>query len=112
MGQRITLDVNGREAFELIKPNTFELVLKDIQMPVMGGVEATQKIRDAERRSGGHIPIIAMTAHAMAGDAEKYLSAGMDGYVSKPVRTGLLRAEIDRLAQPGLADTPRPAQQE
>jgi PAS domain S-box-containing protein len=112
MGHRVTLAVNGREAFELLKPNTFDLVLMDIQMPVMGGVEATQKIRDAERQYGGHIPIIAMTAHAMAGDAEKYLSAGMDGYVSKPVRTGFLRAEIDRLAQPPLADTPGPAQQE
>ncbi len=112
MGHRVTLAVNGREAFELLKPNTFDLVLMDIQMPVMGGVEATQKIRDAERQSGGHIPIIAMTAHAMAGDAEKYLSAGMDGYVSKPVRTSLLRAEIDRLAHPRPADTPGPAQQE
>src|SRR5260370_394812 len=68
----------------------------DIQMPVMGGVEATQKIRDSEPQSGGHIPIIAMTAHAMTGDAEKYMSIGMDGYVSKPVRAGILRAEIDR----------------
>jgi len=100
MGHRVTLAINGREALELLRHNSFDLVLMDIQMPVMSGVEATQKIRDGERQSGGHIPIIAMTAHAMAGDAEKYLSAGMDGYVSKPVRTGFLRAEIDRLAQP------------
>src|SRR5258708_8712943 len=112
MGHRVTLAVNGREAFELLKPNTFDLILMDIQMPVMGGVEATQKIRDAERQSGGHIPIIAMTAHAMAGDAEKYLSAGMGGYVSKPVRTSFLCAETDRLAHPPPADTPGPAQQE
>ena len=112
MGHRVTLAVNGREALELLKPNFFDLVLMDIQMPVMGGVEATQKIRDAERHSGDQIPIIAMTAHAMAGDEEKYLSAGMNGYVSKPVRTGVLRAEIDRLTQPRLADTPRPIQRE
>src|SRR2546428_1678804 len=108
MGHQVTLAINGREALELLKPNSFDLILMDIQMPVMGGVEATQKIRDAEHQSGGHIPIIAMTAHAMAGDAEKYLSIGMDGYVSKPVRAGFLRAEIDRLTRPALAETPRP----
>jgi PAS domain S-box-containing protein len=99
MGHRVTLAINGREAIELLQTNFFDLVLMDIQMPVMGGVEATQRIREAERRTGGHIPIIAMTAHALTGDAGKYLSAGMDGYVSKPVRALLLGAEIDRLAK-------------
>jgi two-component system sensor histidine kinase/response regulator len=112
IGHQVTLAVNGKEAIALLKPNSFDLVLMDIQMPVMGGVEATQVIREAERQSGGHIPIIAMTAHAMAGDAEKYLSVGMDGYVSKPVRAGLLRAEIDRLARPALAETRGPTQRE
>jgi two-component system sensor histidine kinase/response regulator len=112
MGHHVTLAINGREAIELLKPHSFDLVLMDIQMPVMGGVEATQKIRHAERTSGGHIPIIAMTAHAMAGDAEKYLSVGMDGYVSKPVRAGFLRAEIDRLARPALGETPGPKHHE
>jgi two-component system sensor histidine kinase/response regulator len=112
MGHRVTLAVNGREALALLKPDSFDLVLMDIQMPVMGGVEATQKIREAERQSGGHVPIIAMTAHAMAGDADKYLSAGMDGYISKPVRAGFLRAEIDRLAQSHTAAPPGPIQQE
>jgi len=110
MGHQVTLAHNGREALELLKPNSFDLVLMDIQMPGMGGVEATQKIREAERQSGGHIPIIAITAHAMTGDAEKYLSIGMDGYVSKPVRARFLRAEIDRLARPSLAEIPRPTQ--
>ncbi len=110
MGHQVTLAINGVEALTLLKQNPFDLVLMDIQMPVMGGVEATQEIRDAERQSGTHIPIIAMTAHAMAGDAEKYLSIGMDGYVSKPVRTGFLRAEIDRLARPVRAENPRPTQ--
>jgi len=75
------------------------MVLMDIQMPVMGGVEATRWIREEERKTGSHIPIIAVTAHAMAGDAEKYLQHGMDGYVSKPVSCDLLRAEIERLAK-------------
>jgi len=69
----------------------------DIQMPVMGGVEATQNIRELEKQSGGHVPIIAMTAHAMIGDAEKYMASGMDGYVSKPIDVGALSAEICRL---------------
>jgi PAS domain S-box-containing protein len=112
MGHQVTLTVNGLEALALLKPNAFDLVLMDIQMPVMGGVEATQKIREAERKSGGHIPIIAMTAHAMAGDEEKYMSAGMDGYVSKPVRAGFLRSEIVRLARPHLTETPGPSHQE
>lgn len=100
MGHRVTLAANGREAVELFKRGGFDLMLMDIQMPVMSGVEATREIREHERATGGHIPIIAMTAHAMAGDAKKYLASGMDGYVSKPVRTSLLRAEIHRLAMP------------
>ena len=105
LGHQVTLAINGQEAIELLQSSAFDLVLMDIQMPVMGGVEATQKIRDAELKTGVHIPIIAMTAHAMMGDAEKYLSAGMDGYVSKPVRVGFLSAEIDRLAKPANAKT-------
>jgi len=105
LGHQVTLAINGQEAIELLQSSAFDLVLMDIQMPVMGGVEATQKIRDAELKTGVHIPIIAMTAHAMMGDAEKYLSAGMDGCVSKPVRVGFLSAEIDRLAKPANAKT-------
>ena len=99
MGHCVTLAINGSEAVELMRLNSFDLVLMDIQMPVMGGVEATQRIREAERKTGGHIPIIAVTAHAMAGDAKKYLSAGMDGYLSKPVESSLLQAEIGRLTK-------------
>ena len=97
MGHRVTLAVNGKEAFEAVLHKIFDLVLMDIQMPLMGGVEAAEKIREKERGTMIHIPIIAMTAHAMAGDAEKYLQVGMDGYVSKPIRIDSLRAEIDRL---------------
>jgi PAS domain S-box-containing protein len=99
LGHCVALAVNGVEAIEMLRREPFDLVLMDIQMPVMGGVEATRRIREAELNTGTHIPIIAMTAHAMAGDAEKYLQAGMDGYVSKPVQVNLLRAQIDRLTK-------------
>src|SRR5207247_5218697 len=74
LGHQVTLAINGQEAIELLQSSAFDLVLMDIQMPVMGGVEATQKFRDAELKTGVHIPIIAMTAHAMMGDREKYRS--------------------------------------
>jgi two-component system sensor histidine kinase/response regulator len=100
MGHEVSLAVNGREAVEMWRQKCFDVVLMDIQMPVMGGVEAAQKIREEEQKTGGYIPIIAVTAHAMAGETEKYLGSGMDGYVSKPIRTSLLQAEMDRLAKP------------
>jgi two-component system sensor histidine kinase/response regulator len=99
LGHHVALAVNGVEAIEMFRRKPFDLVLMDIQMPVMGGVEATRRIREAELNTGTHIPIIAMTAHAMAGDEEKYLQAGMDGYVSKPIQVNLLRAQIDRLTK-------------
>jgi CheY-like chemotaxis protein/HPt (histidine-containing phosphotransfer) domain-containing protein len=97
MAHHVTLAVNGRQAVDLVSGRKFDLILMDIQMPVMSGIEATRLIRDSEAGSGRHVPIIAMTAHAMAGDAEKFFEAGMDGYVSKPVRPNFLCAEIDRL---------------
>jgi two-component system, sensor histidine kinase and response regulator len=99
MGHEVSLAVNGKEAVDILRQKSFDMVLMDIQMPVMGGIEATRRIREAEQKTGRHIPIIAVTAHAMAGDAEKYLQSGMDGYVSKPVGSDLLRAEIGRLAK-------------
>jgi PAS domain S-box-containing protein len=99
MGHHVTLVVNGQEAIDMLQQKPFDLVLMDIQMPVMGGMEATRIIREDEQRTGTHIPIIAITAHAMAGDADKYLQNGMDGYVSKPIRLDSLRTEIDRLAK-------------
>jgi CheY-like chemotaxis protein len=78
-------------------PQPYDLVLMDVQMPVMDGLEATAAIRARERVNGGHILIIAMTAHAMKGDAERCLIAGMNAYMSKPMKADEPYAAIDRL---------------
>ncbi len=93
----VALRADGKEALEAFHKQTFDVILMDVQMPLMGGVEATVAIREKERATGIHTPIIALTAHAMKGDREKYLRAGMDGYVSKPIR----RQELfDTIGQP------------
>jgi len=76
---------NGREALETIQWESIDLVLMDVQMPVMDGLEATRRIREMEKKSGAHLPILAMTAKALQGDRDQCLSAGMDGYIAKPV---------------------------
>jgi len=88
VNQRLTVKVagNGKEAVAAFERETFDLILMDVQMPEMDGFEATALIREKEKKTGGHIPIIAMTAHAMKGDRERCLDAGMDEYVSKPIR--------------------------
>jgi CheY-like chemotaxis protein/HPt (histidine-containing phosphotransfer) domain-containing protein len=97
MGHQVTLAVNGQEAVDAFRSHQFDLIVMDIQMPVLSGIDATRAIRDLEKTGNRRTPIIAMTAHAMAGDADKFLDAGMDGYVSKPVQIEILAAEIDRL---------------
>ncbi|HLI34185.1 MAG TPA: response regulator [Terriglobia bacterium] len=95
-GHRVVVANNGREALAALEKEKFQLVLMDVQMPEMGGFEATGAIRAQEKATGAHIPIIAMTAHAMKGDREKCLEAGMDGYVSKPIKVKELLDAIDR----------------
>ncbi|MCL4829460.1 MAG: response regulator [Caldilinea sp.] len=94
-GFRVTVVTNGVEALDALSRETYDLVLMDIQMPLMDGLEAVQRLRQREQTGGGHIPVIAMTAHAMQGDRERCLEAGMDGYVSKPFKVDILLAEID-----------------
>jgi CheY-like chemotaxis protein len=98
-GHRVTLAGTGREAlkaWENAGSPGFDVVLMDIQMPEMDGMEAALAIRSREKESGKHIPILAMTANAMRGDKEKYLACGMDGYISKPIHPEGLFAEIER----------------
>ena len=95
-GYRVTVAENGRRALEALKRGKFDAILMDLQMPEMDGFEAVAAIRAKERESGGHIPIIAMTAHALKGDQEQCLAAGMDGYVSKPIRTSELFATLEK----------------
>ena len=74
----------------------FDIILMDVEMPEMDGVEATGLIRKREEGTGIRVPIVAMTAHAMSGDKERFLAAGMDGYIAKPVKTQVLRDAIER----------------
>jgi CheY-like chemotaxis protein len=85
-GHDVALAETGTQALAALAKHTFDVVLMDVQMPEMTGFEATEKIRLEENGTGRHVPIIAMTAHAMKGDRERCLSHGMDGYISKPVR--------------------------
>jgi len=93
-GHSLVIANNGKEAIDLLKQQTFDLVLMDVQMPEMDGLVATERIREGERSTHGHIPIIAMTAHAMQGDRERCIAAGMDGYITKPINADELDAAI------------------
>jgi CheY-like chemotaxis protein len=77
---------DGREALAALESQPFDLVLMDVQMPELDGYDATAAIRAGEQRTGRHVPIVAITAHAMKGDRERCLEAGMDAYVTKPIR--------------------------
>ena len=112
-GHEPVLAEDGRQAFELAIAETFDVVLMDMQMPLMNGLEATAAIREHESSSGQHVRIVAMTAHAMQGDRERCLAAGMDGYVSKPIRQAELLAMLETGDNAGpTAPAPQPASQE
>jgi len=101
LGHTVVIAGNGKEAIEALNnsgQNGFDLVLMDVQMPEMDGLEATRSIRMTDRAHGTHTPVIAMTAHAMMGDRERFLEAGMDGYIGKPIRVAELMEEIRRFA--------------
>ncbi len=97
-GHKVAIASNGRKALQALDRESYDLVLMDVQMPEMNGWEATRAIREMERETGKHIPIIAMTAHAMKGDDEKCFASGMDDYLAKPIRTAELIAILDRIA--------------
>jgi len=111
-GHHVTAVDNGQLAVEAFRREHFDLILLDVQMPVLDGLAATATIRNTEKASDGHIPIIAMTAHAMKGDRERCLSAGMDGYVSKPFRPQELFAEVERFEPPSTTGASNLAAQE
>ncbi|MDQ2800766.1 MAG: response regulator, partial [Armatimonadota bacterium] len=100
-GHQVTVAANGREALSMLERGRFDLVLMDVQMPEMDGFEATAAIRAGEAGTGAHLPIVAMTAHAMKGDRERCLAAGMDGYVSKPLQVQEL-LDVIATVVPGL----------
>jgi PAS domain S-box-containing protein len=96
-GCEVSVVENGREAIDEIQRNNIDLVLMDLEMPEMGGLEATRRIRESEKQTGKHLPIIALTAHALSGVRQRCLDAGMDSYVSKPIRPHTLLAAIVEL---------------
>ncbi len=101
MGHSVTVADDGEEALAALAGKDFDLVLMDIQMPKMDGFETTMAIREQERETGGHIPIIAMTAHALKGDRERCLAAGMDEYVGKPIQIEALHKVLQMVIDQG-----------
>ena len=102
-GYQVTVADNGVQALATLERQQFELILMDIQMPEMGGFETTQRIREKERTSGSHIPIVAITANVMKGDRERCIQTGMDDYVPKPV----MPEEMFRVMESLLEVSPR-----
>ena len=97
-GHAVTVVADGAAAVEASRMTTFDIILMDVQMPTMSGFDATKAIRAHERTTGAHVPIIAMTAHAMQGDRERCLAIGMDGYLSKPLARETLQKAMAEAA--------------
>jgi len=95
-GYRVSTAENGLQALTAFQKESFDLILMDVQMPEMDGFETTERIRKLEAEKGGHIPIVAMTAHAMKGDPERCIAAGMDDYIAKPIQVDKLVDVIER----------------
>jgi len=101
LGHQVTVANNGREAVQQWQSSRFDAILMDVDMPVMNGYEATERIRELEQGNGAHIPVMAMTAHAMQGAREECLRHGMDGYLTKPVDTEALWNELEQIGRAG-----------
>lgn len=97
MGHQVDLAVDGLHALRMSQEKNYDAILMDLQMPLMGGLEAAVKIRELEKAAGRHAPIIAMTAHATLEDRQQCLDSGMDGYITKPVRKEILKHEMERV---------------
>jgi len=110
-GHEVVAVEDGRQAMERIERQPFDLILMDVQMPEMDGFTATRLIREGEKQTGRHVPIVAMTAHAMKGDREKCLEAGMDDYIAKPIQPAQLYEVVERMAptRAGASDFAVPA---
>jgi len=94
LGHKVVIAANGMHALTEIGRDTFDLIFMDVQMPEMDGLEATREIRKSEAVTGTRVPIVAMTAHSMTGDRERFLASGMDGYISKPVTLSGIAEQI------------------
>lgn len=110
-GHTVEVVVNGRDALAALDRTSggFDLILMDVQMPELGGLEATAIIREKEKATGIHIPIVALTAHALQGDRERCLQAGMDAYISKPIQSRKLRNLVEEMASPSFGQDRRDA---
>ena len=98
-GHQVTIASNGQDGLNAALGETFDVILMDVQMPVLDGWEATAAIRSGEQITGAHVPIIAMTAHAFQEDVNRCLAAGMDGFISKPFQMETLVKELARVQQ-------------
>jgi CheY-like chemotaxis protein len=109
-GYEPVLATDGEQALAILSTTHIDLILMDVQLPDMDGMEVTRRIRSREKRDGGHIPILALTAHAMKDDRDSCLASGMDGYLSKPIKTAELLAAIRQATAPGPSRQVEPAE--
>jgi len=103
-GHEVVVVANGRQAIDALAREHFDVVLMDVQMPEMDGFEATIAIRERERATGTHVHIVAMTAHALAEDADRCIRSGMDGYLSKPLDAKTLHAAVEAAPETAVPD--------